>query len=74
MFNPHGNKTTDGVLIVEGLKVRDYDWETGTIVKDDTSPYMCENDYCGEDHWFLVERDGDRSPKSFNGSRMVALP
>jgi hypothetical protein len=42
MFNPHRNKTSNGVLITKGLKVLDYNHNETTVVSDrDTSPYRC---------------------------------
>jgi hypothetical protein len=35
-FNPHGNKTSNGITIVAGLKVTDYDRQPGTVVTDHT--------------------------------------
>ena len=40
-FNPHGNKTADGVLITVGMRVFDNSLDIGTVVKDNTSPDNC---------------------------------
>lgn len=41
-FNPHANRTSDGVVITVGLKVIDYDRQSGTVVSDrDNTPYRC---------------------------------
>lgn len=68
-FNPHGNKTSDGVVITQGMAVTDYDMLTGTVVADDTSAFRHDNNYCSGEHWFTVERD-DGTTKEFDGSRL----
>ena len=48
MFNPHGNVTADGVLIVEGLRVFTNEMEVGTVVSGEPST-CCMNDLSEED-------------------------
>lgn len=41
-FNPHGERTSDGTLIVPGLRVLDYNRNVGTVVEDrDATEYKC---------------------------------
>lgn len=41
-FNPHANHTSDGVLIVPGLKVLDYNRDATTVVEDrDCQDWKC---------------------------------
>lgn len=41
-INPHRNRTSDGVFIMAGLRVLDYDRRVGTVVSDDdTDSYRC---------------------------------
>jgi hypothetical protein len=41
-FNPHSERTSDGTLIVPGLRVIDYNMRTGTVVADrDATEYKC---------------------------------
>lgn len=71
-FNPHGNRTANGVVIAEGMKVLDYDYREGVVIADRYAT-MHEHNACREDHWFEVQHD-DGSTKDFNGERMKALP
>lgn len=42
MFNPHLNKTADGVVITPGLKVFTNELTIGTVVSDDNdAPFRC---------------------------------
>jgi hypothetical protein len=46
MFNPHANHTSDGVLIVPGLPVLDYNRNPTTVEEDrDIQDWKC----CGDD-------------------------
>lgn len=52
-FNPHNEKTSDGVVIVEGMRVLDYNRELGTVIADrDFTEYKCpaHPDYRFPDH------------------------
>lgn len=41
-FNPHGEKTSDGVVVTLGMRVLDYDRRPGTVVRDrDATEYKC---------------------------------
>jgi hypothetical protein len=41
-FNPHGEKTSDGVVITLGMRVLDYNRNTGTVTRDrDATEYSC---------------------------------
>jgi|1185.fasta_scaffold1201846_1 hypothetical protein len=41
-FNPHGEKTSDGVVITLGMRVLDYNRRTGTVVRDrNATRYQC---------------------------------
>jgi hypothetical protein len=41
-FNPHGEKTFDGVVVTLGMRVTDYDRKVGTVVADrDATDYSC---------------------------------
>lgn len=41
-FNPHGNTTSDGVLITRGMRVIDYDRRETTVVEDrDWQDWKC---------------------------------
>jgi hypothetical protein len=52
-FNPHGNRTIDGIPITKGLRVWDYDLRAGTVVADEH-----DGDHGFEDqHWYRVCRD-----------------
>lgn len=45
-FNPHRNRTSNGVVISPGMRVRDYDRNEGEVVTDDYArDYMC----CGNE-------------------------
>jgi hypothetical protein len=45
IFNPHANRTSDGVLIVKGLKVRDYNRRVTTVAEDrDVQDWKCCQD------------------------------
>lgn len=55
-FNPHENRTTDGTLIVPGLRVVDYDRKVGVVV-DDSDMGVCEYRPDCTDHWFDVKRE-----------------
>ena len=47
-FNVHGNKTSNGVTIVKGLKVLNYDYVEGVVLSDDHErEYMCN---CAHQH------------------------
>jgi hypothetical protein len=84
-FNPHGNKTANGVVITEGLRVLDYNRREGTVVADrDATRYMCpavdgstadpETPGCRHDHWFDVKPDeGQDGGGMFNGDRLKAI-
>lgn len=64
-FNPHGNKTADGVLIVRGLRVVDNNYDVGTVEADDH-----DGDYGREDqHWFRVVLDYIPNAPSYSGNR-----
>ena len=70
-FNPHRNRTTDGTLIVPGLRVVDYDRKVGVVV-DDSDAVVCEYRPDCTDHWFDVKRE-DGTFGMFNGERMQAV-
>lgn len=70
-FNPHANKTANGVVITVGLKVLDYDYVEGVVIADRYAT-MHEFGSCREDHWFEV-RHADGSTKDFNGDRLKAI-
>lgn len=58
-------RTVDGVLIVDGLRVWDYDWKPGTVCYRESNvdrPYWTG--------WFMVLRD-DRSSMIMNGERLI---
>lgn len=45
-FNPHSNKTVNGVLITVGLKVLDYDFREGLVLSDDyDKEWQCKCSY-----------------------------
>jgi hypothetical protein len=80
VFNPHGNRTADGVLITVGLVVWTNEMEVGIVRSDDdASAYGCclgshgDADPCPKscrhDHWFTV--DTRRGSKSFNGELLA---
>lgn len=72
-FNPHGDKTSNGITIVLGLRVKDYDWKIGRVVGDyDTTTHEIRGDQCPGDHWFKIERE-DGSTSMMNGTRLLAL-
>lgn len=58
---PTDERTSNGVLIVPGLKVRDYNWKE-TVVSDRMPTYS--HDVA----WFRTANGGD-----FDGSRLHAL-
>lgn len=73
MFNTHGNKTSNGVVITEGMKVRDYNFDEGVVITDnDNDTYRCNEGYCRGDHWFDVALPGGGT-SYMNGERLFAL-
>lgn len=81
-FNPHANRTSDGTVITEGLRVIDYNRRPGTVVKDrDAREYTCPlvnpdltYDGCHNDHWFDVQPDdANFGSGMFNGERLQAI-
>jgi hypothetical protein len=67
-FNPHRNRTQNGVIITLGLRVKDYDFRIGTVIADDNADkeYLCCNG---------VHKDnekGDKSGQSSFGGRWIA--
>lgn len=71
-FNPHGNKTADGVLITEGLRVFTNEMDRGVVTgKKDGGDYGRENDW-----WWTVKIDTDYKGNSvekistMNGERL----
>lgn len=88
MFNLHANHTSDGVLIVEGLRVTDYNRNATTVVADrDCQDWKCCQD---EEHKRRNDFAEDRNPHGtacnhdhwfttenggmFNGSRLESRP
>lgn len=64
-FNPHGNRTADGVLIVVGLRVLDNNLDTGTVVED-----QHDGDTGRErQHWYKVELDHSPAAPSYSRNR-----
>jgi hypothetical protein len=63
-FNPHRNRTIDGVPVTPGLAVWDYNLNLSVVTSDPDAGGMRCPDYCGKDHWFAT------TGGSFNGSRM----
>jgi hypothetical protein len=69
VFNPHQNKTLDGHVVTEGMKVWDYNLRV-SVVRTDTYWRRCTDNPdapyagCEGDHWF------DCSGGYFNASRM----
>lgn len=56
IFNPHGDKTLDGVLITKGMYVWDYNLDLCRVVKDHTgSGYQHESGYCNNGHWYDLD-------------------
>lgn len=72
-FNPHDNKTSDGVVITLGMWVTDYDMRIGKVVGDSTSNIQHDNGWCEGDHWFDVECI-DGNVGMFNGTRLQSRP
>lgn len=68
--------TYDGVPIVVGLRVVDYDALTGTVVEAPKAyelahdPDGCHSGPGHNGHWWMVKRD-DGSVKEFDGSRLT---
>lgn len=72
-FNPHGNRTADGVLITEGLRVYTNDMDRGHVVGK-----AHDGDYGRVDDWWwyvVVDIDWRGNPvtkrMSMNGERMA---
>jgi len=64
-FNPHGNRTSDGVLITPGLRVMDNNLDVGTVTLDEH-----DGDYGREtDHWYRVELDYIPGAPDYSGNR-----
>jgi hypothetical protein len=57
-------RTLDGMLIVDGLRVWDYDWQPGTVCFAET-----RIDEQRWDGWFQILRDG-AGTKTMNGERL----
>lgn len=86
-FNPHGDKTANGVLIVPGLRVIDYNRRPGTVVRDrdasrgaceavnpDVASYHpCHNGWTVPTHWYDVKGDDVGGGGMFDATRMKAL-
>lgn len=80
-FNPYGNRTADGVLITEGLRVMDNNLDVGTVTADDHDGDHGRH----EDHWYRIELDhipgspdysGNKAPgvvRSMNGERLSTI-
>lgn len=71
VFNPHGNKTIDGVLVTPGLWVWDYNLRLSQVQSDNYASAVrgctamgATFDGCRSDHWF------NTTGGLFNGSRM----
>lgn len=88
-FNPHGEKTSDGVVITLGMRVLDYNRSVGTVTRDlDATPYKCRavnpnvtatwsnpdaDPPCHNAHWFTVTGDHGVGGGMFDGSRMKSI-
>jgi hypothetical protein len=76
-MDEHTCVTADGVRIVLGLRVKDYDCEIGTVVDGPTKwDGPCDGrgwSMGPEAHgcWWYVKRDKDGAVRSFDGSRMT---
>lgn len=69
--------TSDGVRIVPGLRVRDYDCELGVVTDDEPVDFAVPAEFRRpeqkrHDLWFNVKRDSDGRVRSFNGMRLQA--
>lgn len=88
-FNPHAEKTSDGVVITLGMRVTDYDRKTGTVIADrDATPFSCPDhpDYAFPDNthhgchngWekpthWFDVKRDDGTTGMFDGSRMESI-
>lgn len=64
-FNPHGNLTADGVLIVPGLRVLDNNYDVGTVTLDEH-----DGDHGrANEHWYRVELDYIPGAPDYSGNR-----